>query len=96
VRRDGSLGWFHPDRWTFGQAVDASPIVAAAAGVAGVADVAVTRLARLGEPGSDVAATADRPSAGTLVMGRWEIAQLDPAADRSDGGRLKILVRGGR
>jgi hypothetical protein len=90
VRRDGSLGLFHPDRWTFGQAVDASPIVAAVAAIAGVTAVEVTTLARAGESGTNAAA------AGVLTIGRWEIAQLDPLPNRVLGGRLEITLVGGR
>jgi predicted phage baseplate assembly protein len=90
VRRDGTPGWFHPDRWTFGQSVDASPIVAAAAGVTGVTAVEVTVLARADAPGSDAAA------AGLLPIGRHEIAHLDPGPDRTRGGRLTITTIGGR
>jgi hypothetical protein len=90
VRRDGSLGYFHPDRWRFGQAVDAGPIVAAAAGVAGVTSVQVKTLARAAQPGTDAAAT------GVLPIGRWEIAQLDPAPDRVLGGQLELSLIGGR
>jgi hypothetical protein len=70
VLGSGRGGLFHPDRWTFGQPVDVSPIVAATVRVPGVISAEVTALARDGEQGSDAAAR------GSLPIGRWEIAQL--------------------
>ena len=86
----GAQGLFHPDRWTFGRSVDASPITAAAAAVPGVTAAEVTRLARAGTPGSDAAA------AGVLRIGRHEIAHLVPGADRARDGLLTITPIGGR
>jgi Baseplate J-like protein len=90
LRRDGTPGLFHPDRWTFGRSVDASPITAAAAAVPGVTAAEVTRLARVDVPGSDAA------KAGVLRIGRHEIAQLDPGPDRARGGLLTVTTIGGR
>ena len=95
VRRDGTWGFFHPDRWTFGQSVSASAIVAAAAGVPGVVTVDVTELARADRPGSD-AMTASGDAEGVLVIGSQEIAALDPGPDRAVGGGLTITTLGGR
>nr|MDQ3283900.1 putative baseplate assembly protein [Acidobacteriota bacterium] len=53
LRRDGTPGFFHPDRFTFGQPVVLSAVVAAAAAVEGVDAVFVTKFQRQGEPASD-------------------------------------------
>jgi hypothetical protein len=94
---DGTLGFFHPDRLTFGQAMYVSPIVAAAQGVPGVVDVELTRLARyvLGSA-PPRATTRDVPANGSLKLGRFEIARLDANPNAPGNGRLTLLLRGGR
>ena len=46
---DGRLGLFHPDRFTFGQTVYLSPLIAVAQSLAGVASVEATVFRRLGD-----------------------------------------------
>ena len=48
VGGDGVLGLFHPDRFTFGQPVYASTIVAAVSAVPGVTDVRIVELHPVG------------------------------------------------
>jgi hypothetical protein len=97
VLPDGTLGLFHPDRLTFGQAVYASPIVAAAQAVPGVVEVELTRLARyvVGSP-APRAATRDVPPNGMLKLGGFEIARLDDDPNAPGNGRLTLFLRGGR
>jgi hypothetical protein len=89
IRRDGTPGFFHPDRFTFAQPVVLSRVVAAAAAVDGVDAVFVTRFQRQGEPASDGIAS------GVLPMQRLEIARLDNSRDFPEHGVLTFTMRGG-
>lgn len=82
--RDGTLGFFHPDRRTFGDPVWLSRIYEAVYAVAGVADVRITRLARWDRPGEDFV------EAGVLRVGIGEIASLDNDPNRPGRGRLAV------
>ena len=93
----GKLGFFHPDRFTFGTAVFASRIVAAAQAVPNVTEVQLLRLARY-EPGapppSRMAPTI--PLIGELPLRPFEIACLDNDPSLPTRGRFTLYVRGGR
>jgi len=89
-RPDGGLGFFHPDRLTFGQSVYLSRLVAEAQGVAGVQSVRVATLRRLG--GMD----AGEIAGGVLTIGRLEVAQLDDDPNFPEHGRLTLTLEGGR
>ncbi len=91
VLADGRRGLFHPDRWTFGQPVYLSRIVAAASAVAGVESVVVTRFQRWGR----VEVTQERED-GVMPMSRLEIARLDNDPGLRENGRLEIELGGGR
>jgi len=88
-RADGSAGFFHPDRWTFGQSVYASAVIAAAMQVPGVTWVAAERFQRQGEP--------DRGELGQgrIEFGRLEIARLDNDPNAPTHGRLDLILHGG-
>jgi hypothetical protein len=87
---DGGLGFFHPDRLTFGEDVFLSRLIAAARGVPGVEHVHVNRLQRLGdEPNGEI-------EAGALRLGPNEIARLDNDANAPDNGVLLLTLKGGR
>ena len=90
VRADGTLGLFHPDRFTFGQPVHLSMVVAAVQAVEGVDSVRVTTFQRLGSPSTSGLA------AGVLPMGRLEIPRLDDDPNYPDRGRLVLTLGGGR
>jgi len=90
VRRDGTLGLFHPDRFTFAQAVYLSPISAAVQGVAGVESVSVTRFQRQRD---DASSGID---SGVLAMGRLEIARLDNDPSFPERGLLVVTAGGGK
>jgi hypothetical protein len=94
---DGRRGLFDPDVLTFGQAIHASRVVAAAQAVAGVREAELTRLTRF-LPGTPPPAATDQqiPASGALLLGPFEIARLDNRPNRPDDGRLTILLRGGR
>jgi hypothetical protein len=90
IRADGTLGLFHPDRFTFGQSVHLSRIVAEVQGVPGVLSVRTVRFRRL----------RDRTTGGlatdVLPMGRLEIARLDGDPNFPERGVLDVAVGGGK
>jgi hypothetical protein len=89
-RRDGGLGLFHPDRFSFGQTVYLSPLYAAARTVPGVASVQVMRFQRQGE--QDPKPLAD----GYLQVGRLEIPRLDNDPNYPEHGVLRLDLHGGK
>jgi hypothetical protein len=86
---DGTLGFFHPDRLTFGDAIYASDLIAAAQNIEGVQSVTLTDLRR-----------ADAPKPPTppdqLNLASFEIAQVDNDPSFPEHGNLTLCVRGGR
>ena len=94
---DGSPALFNPDSLTFGQAVFASPIIAAVQGVAGVLEAQLTRLDRLVPGRAPPTAQPDSvPPGGRLALGPSEIARLDQDPNAPGNGRLTLMLRGGR
>jgi len=87
---DGRLGFFHPDRLTFGQDIFLSGLVATAQAVAGVESVQVTRLQRRFGP------VGDELGSGVLELGPEEIAQVDNDPSFPEHGRFSLVMRGGR
>jgi predicted phage baseplate assembly protein len=90
VRADGQLGLFHPDRFSFGEPVYLSPIIAAAQSVQGVESVKATRFRRLVQPGPTTLAD------GVIPIGRLEVAQLADDPNFRERGRLVIEIGGGK
>jgi hypothetical protein len=90
VQPDGTLGFFHPDNLTFGEAVRLSRIVARVGAIEGVASVRVERFERLfmGDQGE--------LEQGYISLGRSEIARLDNDPTRPERGILDVKVEGGR
>ncbi len=86
---DGTLGFFHPDRLSFGEPVYLNPIVAHAMAVAGVESVRATRFQRWRELPSD------ELEAGVIAMGRLEIGRLDSDPSAPEMGRLELDLGGG-
>jgi hypothetical protein len=87
---DGTRGFFHPDRLSFGEGVFLSRIIATAQAVTGVEYVEVTRLKRRFEaPNHEI-------DNGVLPLQPWEIARLDNDPNHPEFGRLEIRLRGGR
>jgi|AraplaMF_Col_mMF_1032025.scaffolds.fasta_scaffold00035_119 hypothetical protein len=90
VLPDGRLGLFHPDRWTFGQTVFLSPLIAAAQAVAGVASVEAKVFQRHGDP-----ATSGL-SNGLLRFDRLEIPRLDNDASFPEHGEFRLALLNGK
>lgn len=90
TRADGSLGLFHPDRFTFGTPVHLSSIHAAIHAIQGVESVTVKTFRRLGQPLTSGLDT------GILTMQRREIARLDNDPNFPERGQLTIRTGGGR
>ena len=90
VLRDGRRGLFHPDNFSFGDAVYLSRLYAAAHAVPGVLSVKVTAFRRQGS--KDELALQE----GRIVLGRLEIARLDNDPDYPERGVLALELHGGK
>jgi Baseplate J-like protein len=90
IKSDGTYGFFHPDHFTFGQAVYISRLYAAVEAVQGVDSLVVTRFQRYGEMENAELAT------GVIAMGPWEIARLDNDPNFMENGVLRISADGGK
>lgn len=90
VRPDGELGHFHPDRFSFGEPVYLSALIAAAQSVEGVDSVEVDRFQRLVDPGP---LSLDE---GVIPIGGLEIAQLANNPNFRERGRLTVEAGGGK
>lgn len=89
VLLNGQLGFFHPDNFTFGQAVYLSRVIAAAMQVAGVQSVRVIRFQRWGQP-------PDRElETGQITLEPLEIARLENNPNSPENGRLVFTLEGG-
>jgi len=86
----GTLGYFHPDRLSFGDDIAVSRLLAAAQAVDGVDSVTLARLERLYEgPNGELAA-------GVLPIDALEIARADSDPTAPENGRVAFEMRGGR
>jgi hypothetical protein len=90
VRANGRLGFFHPDRFTFGGPVYLSAIVAAAQAVEGVQSVTPLVFQRQRDDSTSALDT------GVLAMGRLEIARLDDDPSFPEHGVLELTMGGGK
>jgi hypothetical protein len=87
--RDGSVGFFHPDNFSFGQPVYLSRVIAAAMRVPGVEWIEATRFHRFREaPRTEIAD-------GKIAFAPLEIARLDNDPNRPENGRIAFDLRGG-
>jgi hypothetical protein len=93
---DGRRGFFHPDRFTFGQPVYLSQMVAEAMQVQGVrwvdAEVGAgkpNRFKRWGQP------QRDEFEQGEIELGRLEIARLDNDPSAPENGKIEFIMEGG-
>ena len=92
----GARGFFHPDRFTFGQPVYLSALVARAMAVPGVRWVEV-------DPGAEPPARFHRWGEGphgeiedgVLPIGPFEVARLDNDPNARENGRIEFHVEGG-
>ena len=87
---NGKRGVFHPDNFTFGQAVYLSPLYEAAQSVAGVESVQINLFQRLHQ--NDNRALND----GKLSLDRLEIAQLDNDPNFRERGIFALEMGGGK
>ena len=85
LRRDGTPGFFHPDRLKLGAPVFVSALLAEAQAIAGVAHAEVSCLVR-----------ADDPTDGVLHLAAREIARVDNDPDHPDHGSIRFTLGGGR
>lgn len=85
---DGRMGFFHPDRWTFGQELHASQIEGRVQSTEGVEHVISVTMRRWNEPtpGTDKIANL-RPN---------EIIRVQNDPDHMEEGFIKFDVKGGR
>lgn len=97
INPDGSQGFFHPDRFTFGQALYLSRFLAAAMQVEGVLWVDIddtppktNRFHRWGKPAQGEIA------AGQISVGRLEIIRLDNDPNQPENGRIEFQMQGGQ
>jgi hypothetical protein len=90
VLPNGQLGFFHPDKLTFGEGIHLSKLVSLAHGVTGVESVKVTRFQRLD------AGDRGELAAGVLPLGPLEIARLNNDPSFPEHGRLVLHMGGGR
>lgn len=86
-----TTGYFHPDKWRFGESVYLSKIVAAAMTIDGIETAVVTELRRLDQPGDTGALDS-----GRLLIRPGEIAQLDNDPDFPEHGQIKVELGGRR
>ena len=81
--------FFHPDRFTFGQPLYLSEVIAAVADVAGVASVQVVAAHPVGSaPGNEV-------DDGLLTVGPFEVLRLDNNPSAAENGTLELVMEGG-
>lgn len=84
-----STGFFHPDRWTFGQPLYLSHLYERAVSVPGVDSVAVDVFQRWGQ------APRNELAEGILKAGDSEILRLDNDPSLRENGLLDITLEGG-
>lgn len=90
-RRGPSEPFFHPDRFTFGEPLYLSELLAAVEGVEGVDWVEPTRLRRFGEEGPSAAIDA-----AVFTVGSQEVVRLEHDRSFPERGVLRLEMRGGR
>lgn len=86
-------GFFHPDRWTFGQSLDLSSILTTAKIVPGLQDLLVQKLFRL-DPLGRAPRDSDVDEDDVFKIGRLEILQLENNPNRPLRGVLQISQGG--
>ena len=99
VLPDDKLGFFHPDNLSFGDGIYVSRLLATVQAIAGVQNVVVTELERfeLSEPDPNIDQPGEElPMNSALLLGPFEIAQLDNDPSFPENGVLLLDVRGGR
>ena len=87
---DGRRGFFHPDEWSFGQALHRSQIEGRLQRIAGVEHVVSIVMKRFNAP------TPGVPNLEQLEMGADEVVLLANEPDHLERGLIRFDIRGGR
>jgi hypothetical protein len=87
---DGTLGFFHPDRFTFGVGLERSAVEAAVQGAAGVDGVLDVSYRRRGRTAGFV------PMPDLVLVADDEIVRVDNDPGRPERGSLRVDVAGGK
>ena len=87
---DGQPGFFHPDRFSFGDSLFHSKLIAEVHGVIGVEAVEVTRFQRLFE------SSHGELEQGVLRMSASEVLQLANDPSFPERGKLDLILKGGK
>ena len=87
---DGRRGLFHPDEWSFGQALHRSRIEGRLQQIAGVEHVVSIVMKRFNAP------TPGVPNAELLEMGFDEVVLLANDPDHLERGLIRFDIRGGK
>jgi hypothetical protein len=100
---DGRQGFFHPDRWSFGQALHASQIVGRALALTGVERVLSLSMRRWNPGSGGGLVTITLPPDGLpdalverLPVDPFEIIQVAGDPSRLETGRIRFEILGGR
>ncbi len=83
-------GFFHPDRFSFGQPLYLSQVYAAVTAVEGVTAAEVLAFHRYGDP------PAGELQRGAIAIGRTEVIRLDNDRNFPDNGILELDLRSGK
>jgi hypothetical protein len=87
---DGRRGFFHPDEWSFGQALHRSAIEGRIDRIAGVKHVLRITMKRFSAPGPGL------PGAEVLEMAPDEVVLLANDPDHLERGLIRFEIEGGR
>jgi hypothetical protein len=95
---DGTLGFLHPDHFTFGQPLYVSRLHTAIEAVAGVDSAVIRRFIRQDEndPHPQCPATRRNLDQGYIPIGRLEVIRLDNDASFPENGVLRLNMLGGK
>lgn len=95
---DGTLGFFHPDNFTFGEPLYLSRLYLAIERVEGVDSAIVTRFRRFDEHDPETArpATAANIARGFVAIAGLEILRVDGDPNFPENGTLRLHMRGGK
>ncbi|MEN6375927.1 MAG: baseplate J/gp47 family protein [Smithella sp.] len=83
----GARGFFHPDNFTFGEAVYTSRIYAAAMAIDGIDSIEIKKFQRQGKN------AAGEIAKGRLSVGRLEVIRLDNDPNFPENGKIEFDMR---
>ncbi len=84
---NGRRGFFHPDRFTFGQSLNLSSLYAEAMAVEGIMMAKISKFQRLGRK------AAGELAAGAVKAARLEILRLDNDPNYPENGKIEFIMR---